>query len=399
MLKWLFAARHLTAANGMEVIKKSSYNLAIIRQKYRPDGGAEQFVSRSIDSLKNHNVTPTLITRSWQNRSEFPVIQCNPPKTGRISREKGFAREVTRIIEKSDFDLVQSHERIACCDIFRAGDGVHREWLTQRKRKMGTLSRWWLDHSPYHKYVLDAEAALFNSPRLRKVICISKMVRDDILRYFPQTKDKLEIISLGIDTDHFNPTVAAYRHAIRDQFNIPKSAFLFIFVGSGFERKGLITAIDALQNIPAHCHLLVVGRDKTQKRYQKTAQSLGVGDRIHFAGVTDDVRPFYGAADAFILPTLYEPFSNAVIEAMACALPVITSTRCGGAELIHKGVNGLACDALDQAGFTQAMMEISQVEDFESWKTAARAVAEQHPMEQKIVQMVQLYESLLSSQE
>ena len=59
------------------------------------------------------------------------------------------------------------------------------------------------------------------------------------------------------------------------------------------------------------------------------------------------MKPYYGAADALVLPTLYDPFPNVALEAMASGLPVITSTTSGAAELIANGHNGYVCDALD----------------------------------------------------
>ena len=56
--------------------------------------------------------------------------------------------------------------------------------------------------------------------------------------------------------------------------------------------------------------------------------------RVTFAGPQTDPKPYYGAADAFVLPTLYDPFPNAALEAMACGLPVVTSTKSGAAELV-----------------------------------------------------------------
>ena len=64
-------------------------------------------------------------------------------------------------------------------------------------------------------------------------------------------------------------------------------------------------------------------------------------------GTIDDVKPYYGAADALVLPTLYDPFPNVALEAMACGLPVVTSTTSGAAELIANDHNGYVCDALD----------------------------------------------------
>jgi UDP-glucose:(heptosyl)LPS alpha-1,3-glucosyltransferase len=60
-----------------------------------------------------------------------------------------------------------------------------------------------------------------------------------------------------------------------------------------------------------------------------------------------ETLPFYQMADGLLLPTLYDPFPNVILEAMACGLPVITTTGCGGAEFIVQGSNGYVCDALD----------------------------------------------------
>jgi len=74
---------------------------------------------------------------------------------------------------------------------------------------------------------------------------------------------------------------------------------------------------------------------------------LGIAARVRFVGGVSDVRPFLAAADAFVLPTLYDPFPNAVLEAMAAGLPVVTSTRCGAAEIVAEGETGFVRDALD----------------------------------------------------
>ena len=70
---------------------------------------------------------------------------------------------------------------------------------------------------------------------------------------------------------------------------------------------------------------------------------------MRFLGGQQDVRPYYGAADCFALPTLYDPMPNAALEALACGLPVVTSTTSGAAELIRHGVNGHVCPATDVA--------------------------------------------------
>ena len=106
----------------------SKFRLALVRQKYRPDGGAERFVSRALEALDSSNLELNVITREWQGpvKPEWNIRICNPRKWGRISRERGFADAARRLWQAENFDLVQSHERIPGCDLYRAGDGVHR---------------------------------------------------------------------------------------------------------------------------------------------------------------------------------------------------------------------------------------------------------------------------------
>jgi UDP-glucose:(heptosyl)LPS alpha-1,3-glucosyltransferase len=325
--------------------------LALVRQKYNPFGGAERFVERALAALAAQGVTTTLITRSWQGPAGQPVLVCNPFHAGRLWRDRSFARCVQAVIARGEFDLVQSHERIPGCDIYRAGDGVHATWLELRGHGQGALARLATSLNPWHRYTLAAEAAMFRDPRLKAVICNSRMVRDDIARRFGVPAEKLHVIYNGVDLEAFHLRLRGeHRDRLRGELGIAEDTPLFLFVGSGFERKGvphLLEAFAAMKDREAV--LLVVGRDRQQAALERKAMALGLSGRVRFLGGRKDVKPFYGAADAFVLPTLYDPFPNAVLEALACGLPVITTTQCGAAELICAGENGFVCAALDVA--------------------------------------------------
>ena len=371
---------------------RRSLRIALVRQKYRVDGGGERFVDALTSVLRRQGHQVTLITRQWADSQS--VIRCNPPRLGRVLREWLFARAVTRAVRDHDFDLVQSHERIPGCQVYRAGDGVHREWLRQRKRGLSPFAQWWLDWSPYHRYVKHAEKLLFEDANLRLVICNSRMVMEEIQEYFKVDSGKLRLIYNGVDTEKFHPRLRGHRSAARAELGISEKTPVFLFVGSGFERKGLMPAMQALIDVPG-AHLAVVGKDKSMAGFRRCAKRLGLKDRVHFLGVRKDVGACYGAADALILPTRYDPFPNVVFEAMAAGLPVITSTKCGGAELIQDGHNGYVCDALDTDALADAMRQLSDLDRCRRLGDASRRTVEPFTTAAMHGQLMEVYNHLL----
>ncbi len=370
--------------------------VALIRQRYAHDGGAERFVSRALDALKSRDVRLTLITREWHGAEGFDVIRCDPFYLGRLWRDASFARAACRAARRGSFDLVQSHERLACCDIYRAGDGVHREWLAQRARAQGVLARFGTALNPYHYYVRAAEKKLFESPRLKAVICNSRMVQAEIRHYFGVPEDKLHVIYSGVDTGAFHPHLKKRRGEIRVRYGIPENATLFLFVGSGFERKGMAALLQAMAPLRGETFLLVVGRDRKLAHFRTRAQQLNLGRRVLFVGAQQDVKPYYGAADALVLPTLYDPFPNVALEAMASGLPVITSLKSGAAELIENGANGYMCDALDVPALTAHLRSVTpQTAGIMGMR--ARATVASMTLERMSAALLDLYNSLLHS--
>ncbi|MEO8485354.1 MAG: glycosyltransferase family 4 protein [Betaproteobacteria bacterium] len=373
--------------------------LAVIRQRYTPYGGAERFVEGALEALLERGVAISLYTREWPE-TRLALIEptiVDPFHVGRLWRDASFAREVCRAIGSTRADLVQSHERIACCDVYRAGDGLHAVYIDERLKAAGPLERLAIRASPYHRYVLDAERKLFASPWLAAVICNSEMVRDEIRERFDYPEAKLHVIRNAVDGAAFHPGLRADRERVCAVHRIPPDATIFLLVGSGYERKGVATAIRALAELPSSTHLLVVGRDAHPQRYARLARSLGLSGRVHIAGPQTDPRPFFGAADVFVLPTLYDPCPNAALEAMACGIPVVTSTKAGVAELLSAHDAGRACPSRDVAGFAAHMRSLLDPALRERMgENARRAVAPLTP-EAMTLELVLLYRELLAA--
>ena len=376
--------------------------IAIVRQRYNPFGGAERFVERALGALAGEGAEVTLITRNWDGapREGFRQITCDPSYSrllgGRAARDRSFAAAAQAEMARGGFDITQSHERIPGCMIFRAGDGVHAAWLDHRARILGPVQRVTQRWSPYHRYVLAAERAMFAHPALRAVICNSQMVADEVVRYYGVSRDKLQVIYNGVDTDAFHPGVAGeHRWATRSEAGIPNDVPVLLFVGSGFERKGVPQLLRAAARMQrADARIVIVGADRKLKAMQQLSEGLGLSRRVLFTGPLKDVRPWYGAADGFVLPTLYDPCPNAVLEALACGLPVVTSTTCGAQEWVRSGENGWVVDAVDINALAGRLDDLAGLAGNASARAAARAVAEPLTLPAMADRLLALYRTL-----
>jgi UDP-glucose:(heptosyl)LPS alpha-1,3-glucosyltransferase len=380
-------------------------NIALVRARYSPYGGAERFAARAMQALGGQGVSVTVIARSWKGegpQANVTWLPCNPFYIGSLWRERSFARAVHACLRRHHFDLVQSHERIPGLAVYRAGDGVHACWLERRAAGLNAWQRLGVRLNPYHRAMLATERRMFEHPALRAVICNSLLVRDEILQRFAIAPDKLHVIPNGIDLQQFEPGVRLrWRAPTRALLNLPAEVPVFLFVGSGFARKGLAAALDALARTTPTAHLIVVGDDKRAADYRARAARLGIGARVHFVGSVGDVLPYYGAADALVLPTVYDPFPNAALEAWACGLPVITSTACGAREALLEGINGWlsAADDVDAIGraMDQLVARLADPAALAALQTAARAAALPYSLDRLGEALLCLYQSLLQS--
>lgn len=379
-----------------------SINIALIRQEQTgSDGGAQAIIDLMLQALeKKQSVNISLLCRKWESDQHTATkVIIDPPFSGRKNKQHTFNHAVSRYLKHHSFNLIQSHERFNGCHIFRAGDGVHKVWLQQKSLISNTLQRWWLKHSPYHKALLAEEKAMFESNTLKKVICNSEMVKQEIVNNFTIDESKLTVIYNGVDTDIFTPPTRERKNALRRSHNIPNDALVFIFSGSGFERKNLSTTLQAFSQLDDSCYLLIVGRDKQQTQYEKLAISLNVSTRVIFLGAQEksSMPSLYQLADVLVLPTLYDPFANVILESLASGLPCITSNYCGAVDVIPQSNCGKIIHPLDQKALTQAMQHYQNTDFLFDESNNARITAKKFTQSIMQEKLLRLYNDLLKN--
>lgn len=374
--------------------------IAFVRTDYNAFGGAEKFTQSLMNYLTAEGIEVHIFARSWKNDPQsaihFHQITCiNSPS---LLRHASFIYYVDKALRQEHFDLIQSNERTLFQHIYRAGDGVHARWLEIRASQQGFVKRLSVTCNPFHHFICWLEKRLFEHPELRAVIVNSNMVRDEILSRFRIQDSKIHTIYNGVDLKHFHPeNKNSIGRRLRHECGLSPDVPLALFLGSGFERKGLGQVIQALVQARKELRLWVVGKGN-QAKYQKLTEKLGVASRVTFWGGQESVERFYAAADFFVQPTLYDPFPSVVLEAMASGLPVITTSQSGAAEIIEQGKDGFVLDTPDnKEKLVEYMNELSCVEKRVFMAKAARKKAENFPWQKTVDSMLELYRVLLAT--
>ena len=232
-----------------------------------------------------------------------------------------FAIAARRVVKRTPCDLVFSLERTLEQDVYRAGDGCHREWLARRGTGESSLN-------PLHLTILGLEKRVFSPERTGWIIANSKRGKDEIIKHYQFPAERIEVVYNGVDLDRFRPQPRKKGDTIN-----------LVFVGTGFWRKGLVFCIHALGKLPHQYRLTVIGKGDI-RHYARLAADMGVGDRVRFAGHDLDMPAEYARADLLVHPALYEPFANVCLEALASGVPVVTSRVNGASEIIEHGQSG-----------------------------------------------------------
>ncbi len=303
--------------------------LALIRRQFSATGGAELYLQRLLQALVRGGHEPHLFAESWQGQLDGVQLHAVPVTGDRAVRATRFADAVAAELGKHSFDVTFSLERTHGQDVYRAGDGVHRVWLQRRRH----YAQWWrrpfVGLGGFHRNLMKLEARTFDPANTRHLIVNSDMVKREVLEHFPFPASRIHLVRNGIDFDRYR---RGQRTATRERFGIKPDDTLLLFVGSGWERKGLRFVLRAFHRLKApRVKLLVVG---------KGTPPFTIPHGTHFAGPMPDVENAYAAADLLLFLPIYEPASNVVAEALVCDLPVITSSLNGASEIITPRKNG-----------------------------------------------------------
>ncbi|HET7341756.1 MAG TPA: glycosyltransferase family 4 protein, partial [Methylomirabilota bacterium] len=314
--------------------------ILVVSRPFVFHGGVERATAGFVDALVARGHDVHLLSPAGQRPVRgVTVHRLGLPPVPAPARVLVLPLAVRLAVRRRQWDVVQSHERTLSQDVYRAGEGCHRGYLA-------ALGPRFHRRAAYHRLLLALERRLFaHTPQ---IAAISRLGAREIADLYRVPADRLSVVYNGVDLERFHPdNRARHRDDARSEVGLPADVWLALFAGSGFERKGLATALEALARLDDRAaRLLVIGKGDV-RAYQRLADSLGIGPRVTWLGPRPDIERWYASADALVLPTRYEPFGNVHLEALASGLPIVTSTRAGGAEVLSADCGAAVepCDA------------------------------------------------------
>ncbi len=329
-------------------------SIGFVRRGYSASGGAEAYLKRLGRGVVDLGYEAQLFTTDdWpQNEWPFGVI------TRLHSRSPiAFADELEELRPKVRCDVLMSLERIWRCNVYRAGDGVHRAWLNRRRKFELPLERFVRSLNRKHRDLLRLEKSLLGDRGAEYVIVNSEMVKDEIVDLYKYPVDKIDIVRSGVPLEKFRVD-PELREKAREDLKLKPDQITLLFAGSGWERKGLLFALEGM----ALCELVL--------------RPIVCCEKLRLITKIDN--------------SASEPFSNACLEALACGLPVITTRNNGFSEIIEDGVHGSIVDLPNIISLRDAIRFWSDPSRRAAARSTIIARASQFDISKNVAQTVQI---------
>ena len=370
-------------------------NLAFIKKRFSFHGGAERYLQTLVEALQRSGHGTHIFSSLWSDVVGVTFHRVPVITAGSFLSTYTFNHRVCREIRRHrEFDCVVSFERTTCQDVYRAGEGCHAEWLTIRRHVEPFHKRLSFRINPLHILLLSLERRLFSGTK--RIVANSGMVKEQIMGHYGVPAERISTVYNGVDLSRFTPeNRKRWRNSIRADLAVPEQAKVVLFAGSGFERKGLDVLLRAVPHVGVGGLKVIVAGKGESRRYSAFIRRAGLSDDVLFLGPCSGIERLYAASDIFVLPTLYDPFSNATIEAMAAGLPVITTRNNGAAELVSDAVEGYVvdahCDPVMLAGRIRQTLD-----QRERMGEEARSKAEQYPIERAAAEFLAVIEKTAS---
>ena len=263
--------------------------------------------------------------------------------------------QLIRLVKKENIDIIHGHYIYPAGFIaVLAGKFTGKKvYVTSHGSDMFELYSRYKFMRPIIKFVLK---------RADVVLAVSVALKEEILKTnIDGIEDKVGLNWNTVDINKFHPQDENDKDKFREELNISKNTPIILFVGNIIQRKNVATILNAKKQLKSDCTLVVVGDGPLLNSLKEKTQEKKI-DGVIFTGARKDVANIIRSSDLLILPSYSESFGLVLIEALACAKPVIGSNVGGIKEIITEDV-GLLIDPNDSSDLANAIDLILSNED------------------------------------
>lgn len=327
-------------------------NIALCYETVLPArGGCETYIASLARRLVADGHDVHLYACHW-DKSALPsamhIHQVQVAHRPRFLRPWRFSSACQRAMRSQSHDVTVGFDKILGVDVVYPQGGLHI--ATAEHNLLKYQSRWtrWLVRAvksidPAHRSFALLERTMYLGKRKPLIVAISEMVYRHFQEYYQVSAADLRLVKLAPSKDRFEEFDRPRRRIEqREQWGITPDTTVALFAGLNYRLKGLEPLLHAMQSFTGDLsfQLVVAGSPRTGE-FERLARRLGVDRQVRFVGYCSDMRSCYFGTDFLVHPTFYDPCSNVVLEAMACGLPVVTTSYNGASEMLTPPHNGI----------------------------------------------------------
>lgn len=381
---------------------KSPRVILSIRHYYPDGGGAEVLAHRLAVEFVKRGLPLEVFTGRYGRRPDMEImdgvsvrrhfIGAYVPVIHEICYLASFAWQL--IVRRHEYDIVhvfQTHLSAFVASLIAMRLGKKVVTTSHGARESGDMAVW--AGLPMGKRLLGTVRS-----RADKATAVSLDVMDE-LRQAGFHPERIQYIPNGVSV---KSTGEGDKPACRSKLGLPQKAFVAVFVGRLTAEKAPELLVDAWERIgggeSAPCRLVLIGEGEKRSVLTSRIREAGLEEAVMLTGKVDNVEDYLRAADAFILPSVTEGMSMALLEAMSVGLPVVASRVSGTVDIIRDGENGLLFDSGDEEGLSRclgALIDSRKLRE-KLGHNARKTVEEHFSLDNTVKSYLSLYQSIMS---
>ena len=380
--------------------------IALNIYKYLPTkGGGEGYLANFANQLAERGHDVHIYASKWESNNDKIHYHTIPSiRFPKFLKDVSFVINSYKLMAKNDYDIVHVVGRALGMNVFNPHCGVEKAWLKQdllsvRCPYFRLLKRIIKFFSFRQNYILWLDRKQYTGKGVFRIIAISDMIKNDIVKYHNIDPQKIDVVYNGVDLKRFNPdNKNKYRKVIRDELSLGEE-FVILYISNNFRLKGLLTLVKSLgelKKVGMDFKVLIIGRGN-EAPYRKLAKKLGCIDNLLFLGHVGEIEKYYAASDLYVHPTFYDSCSLVTTESLASGLPVITTVFDGASGIMEDGRDGFVMrDPKNYMALAEKISLFFNDEFRHKASIAAREKAEKYPAEKNCEEIIEIYKEVVA---